>query len=90
MRGPQLGGIVQGVVVEVLEQECLVSATTTPVALRAAAVGAVQRAMKDASPVILEPLMSVVVRQPAPSLMYIVTYAYRKRVSLVVDRARWL
>ena len=62
MRGPQLGGVVQGVEVQVDEATCLVSSTTTPVAVRAAAASAVQKAMQAAGPIVLEPLMRAVVR----------------------------
>lgn len=63
-RGPLLGYAVAGVSLSFDGSDVEVSPDSTPPAVRAAAVGAVEKAMKAASPTLLEPSMAVRVVTP--------------------------
>ena len=63
-RGPLLGYPLVGLRVTLLEDACEVSGDSTPAAVRTAVARALEAALRDASPQLLEPVMAVDVTVP--------------------------
>lgn len=59
-----MGYPVQSVHVEVDLDNCDISVNTTPAAIRTCASAALNKAMREAQPVLLEPVMQVIIDLP--------------------------
>lgn len=67
-RGPILGYPLAGLRLRLLEDQCVISAETTPTAIRYCVAGALQAALDEAGSELLEPVMSVEISIPSASV----------------------